>query len=124
MGNIRQLQIKNTAKRLLEIHGDKFRLLDRQASFFTPNKENERSLSFGGRTVKLPNFTLEEIRRGEKPEGYLVTIADSRGKIIQHQETSPWLFENLGNLMNLPVGAYMYETCTRVFPTGPRRTRY
>jgi len=28
MGNIRQLQIKNTAKRLLEIHGDKFRKND------------------------------------------------------------------------------------------------
>ncbi len=107
-----------------EIHGNRFVLLDRQESRFTPSKENHRSHSFSGKSVELPDFTLEGIHRGNKPYGYLVVVMDRRGEIIEHSATGKWLFENLGNLRKLPVGAYMDESCVRVFPTGPKRTRY
>lgn len=107
-----------------EIHGNQFVLLDRQESYFTPNKENQRSHGFGGKSVELPDFTLEDIHRGIKPYGYLVVITDRRGEIIEHTGTGKWLFENIENLKQLPVGAFMDKECNRVFPTGPKRTRY
>ncbi|RKX38197.1 MAG: hypothetical protein DRP64_16075 [Verrucomicrobia bacterium] len=107
-----------------EIHGDQYILLDRQKSHFMPSKENQRSHHFSGKSVELPNFTLDDIHRGIKESGYLVTVTDSRGKIIQHSASSKRLLKNLENLKNLPVGAYMDEYCIRVFPTGPKATRY
>jgi len=107
-----------------EIHGDRYVLLDRQKSFFTPNKENGRSNEFTGRSVEIQDFEMYGQRRGEKPYGYVITVTDSRGKIIRHKATSEWLYENLENLKGLPLGAYMDKTCTRVFPTGPKRTLY
>jgi len=107
-----------------EIHGRRYVLLDYQKSNFTPTAENERSHEFHGKPVTLPNFILDEEHRGEKPHGYLITITDSRGKIIQQASTSKWLSANRESLKQIPVGAYMDKTCTRVFPTGPPRTRY
>ncbi len=107
-----------------ELHGNQFILLDRQESRFTPTKENRRSHGFSGKSVELPDFTLEGIHRGLEPFGYLVLVTDQRGKIIEHSASGKWLFENLGNLKTLPVGAYMDKTCVRVFPTRPKRTRY
>ena len=78
-----------------EIHGDKYVLLDRQESSFTPSKDNDGSHEFSGRSVEIPDFTFDEIRRGEKPHGYLVTVSDPRGEISAHKESSAWLYEIL-----------------------------
>ncbi len=102
-----------------EIHGDRYVLLDRQKGCFAPTAENSYELI--GKPVRIPDFTLDTLHRGIKKSGYLVTVTDSRGKIILHKESSPWLYENLENLKTLPVRAFMDKTCTRVFPTGPKR---
>jgi len=103
-----------------EIDGNKHVLLDRQESCFTPTAENHRSHSFSGKTVQIRDFVIFErhnpTHRGQKPYGYVITVTDSRGKIIQHEESNPWLFENLENLKRLPVGAYMDKNCLRTFP--------
>ncbi|MEA2068129.1 MAG: hypothetical protein U9P12_02905, partial [Verrucomicrobiota bacterium] len=62
--------------------------------------------------------------RGTTYYGHLVVVTDSRGKIIAHDASNEWLFENLENLRKLPVGKYMDKTCTRAFPSSPRPTRY
>ena len=107
-----------------EIHGDNYILLDRQESSFTPNKENERSLRFSGPPVIVPDFVLEEIHRGLKYSDFLIVVTDSRGKIIKYNTSAKWLYENLENLREMLVGRFMDTTCTRVPPTGPKRTRY
>ena len=107
-----------------EIHGDKYQLLDRQKASFIPSKENDRSIKFTGRKVELPNFILEYIHRGIENHGYLITVTDERGEIVAHKTTAKWLYENIENLKQMLPGRFMDRTCRRVYPTGPKRTRY
>lgn len=103
-------------------HDDrKFKLLDRGSSSFTPGKENQHAHQFHGDPVELMSYDQLKQRSGIKYKGYLVVVTDERGIIIQHNASNPWLFENLENLRQIPVGAFMDKTCTRVHPTGPKR---
>ncbi|VGO14446.1 hypothetical protein PDESU_03008 [Pontiella desulfatans] len=105
-------------------YGDKFILLDRGSSSFTPSRANQLSHEFKGKKVEVMEYLYDDDYRGRKYNGYLVTVTDKRGIIIAHSETSKWLFENLENLKKLPVGAYFDKTCTRTHPTRPKSTRY
>ena len=101
----------------------RYSLFDRQTVTFTPTKENHRSLEYRSpREVRVLNFVSGGENRGRKYEGggYLITVTDERGKIIQHQASSPWLFEHLDNLKKLPLNAYLNDKCERVPPTGPK----
>lgn len=103
-------------------HDDnKFKLLDRRSSTFTPSKENQHAHQFRGNPVEL--LSTEQLGQpsGIKYKGYLVVVTDERGVIIQHRASNPWLFENLENLRKIPVGAFMDKSCRRVHPTGPKR---
>jgi len=64
--------------------------------------------------ASMPDIQLPEI------SSYLVTVTDEREKIIAYQTPNKWLFENLENLKNLPVGTYMDKTCTHPHPTQPK----
>jgi len=107
-----------------EKFGDHYILLDRQESRFTPTKENQRSHAFSGNTVRLTSYAMDGDFKGIKYEAYLIVVTDTRGKITTHQTSNEWLFENLENLRRLPVGRYMDETCTRVFPSRPITNLY
>lgn len=107
-----------------EIHGDQYVLLNRQSSRFVLSKENDRSHSFSGEAVELPNYILDGIHRGLKDSGCLVVVTDPRGKIIEYYSSQKWLFEHVDNLKDLSIGNYMDKSCVRVYPTGPKRTRY
>ncbi len=107
-----------------EITGNRFVLLDRQESHFTPTKENKNSHGFSGKKVRLTSYDLAGSTKGIKYSAFLIVITDSRGVIIDHRTSKDWLFENLGNLRRISAGNYMDKTCTRVFPTRPKRTRY
>jgi len=105
--------------------GDKYILLDRQSTSFTPTAENRRSHEFKSpRQVVLQNYEVQGEPRGEKFAGYLVVLTDERGKEIDHFTTDDWLYEKLGNLKQREVGQYMDENCVRVFPTRPPATLY
>ena len=107
-----------------EIDGDNHILLDRKTSTFVPAKENQRSHVFKGKPVELVDYVLDSQRRGTKPGGHLITVTDERGKIIDYSASGEWLFGNLENLKQLPVGSYMDKTCARVYPTSPKANRY
>jgi hypothetical protein len=107
-----------------EIHGDRFILLDRKKTSFTPCAENNRSVRFSGETVELPDFIIGSQHRGQKYSSFLVVVTDARGEIIAHKTPKKWLFENLENLKKVPVGKYIDETCTRVHPTRPQTQYY
>ena len=104
--------------------GDKYVLLDRQESTFIPAKENKRSHSFKGNPVELLDYVTDSQRRGEKYSGFLITVTDERGKIIDYRTSNDWLFENLNNLKQLPVSRYMDKTCSRVHPSSPKANYY
>ena len=108
-----------------EVNGNRYILLDRQEGSFVPGEEKGQSFEFSGRKVHLPNYWIDfnkshqNQHRGQDARGYLVTVTDERGKIIQHEESSPWLFEHIDRLRQLPVGAYMDKDCLRTSPTPP-----
>jgi hypothetical protein len=107
-----------------EIQGDNYILLDRQEHRFVLTNENERSTKFKGQVLQLTDYQIKQFRRGRKYVGYLVVITDSRDKIIAHETSKKWLFENLENLKQIPVGRYFDKTCTRVGPTRPKPFDY
>ena len=105
--------------------GDRHILLDRHESPFLLTKENRRTVRVGGETVELIDYFAGNARigkrhRGRKYASYLVVVTDERGKIIAYETPKKWLFENLENLREIPVGRYFDDTCTRVGPTRPK----
>ncbi len=109
-----------------EFGGDRYILLDRQKHLFTPTKKNQRSGRFEGKTVELTDYligndTIGRQHRGRKYSSYLVVVTDARGEIIAHETPKKWLFDNLENLREVPVGKCIDKTCTRVGPTRPKR---
>jgi len=107
-----------------ELLGDRYVLLDRQSSTFTPTKENERSHAFKGESIEFVEYDLEGQTRGRRPDGNLVILTDKRGHVIQYRASKSWLWEHIENLKRLPIGAYMDETCTRAYPTSPKPTKW
>jgi len=108
-----------------ELLGNKYVLLDRQSSTFTPTTETERSHSFRGKPVEMIEYTnFDEEPRGVRPGGNLIIVTDKRGEIIQYSASKAWLWENIENLKRLPLGAYMDKTCTRAYPTSPKPTKW
>ena len=103
------------------LDSSKYILMEKNSDTFIPTKENDRSHAFRGKPIELIVYDLNGQKRGYKPSDYLIILRDARGRIIQHESSSPWLFEHLENLEKLPQGAFFDKTCTRVYPTGPKR---
>jgi hypothetical protein len=121
----RELKVEYFAIGQQILDRSKFTLLGRGSDFFTPGDENERSHTFlSDNYVELYEYNMDSQARGKKKYGYLITITDERGEIIQHQASNKWLWENYDSLKNIPIGAFMDKSCARVYPTGPKATRY
>ena len=106
------------------IDDQKYILIQRESSAFVPNKENNRSHQFKGSTLDLMTFNLDEILRGRSYAENLVIVTDKLGKIVDYSTSSKWLLKNVEKLKELPVGAFMDKTCTRVYASGPPTNRY
>ncbi len=103
-----------------EYSGDIHRLLEYKKESFFLNKESKQRFTFSGNPVEVMNYENGLERRGEKYEGYLVVVTDSRGKIIAHKASSKTFFRYLDNLRQVPVGRYFDESCIRVSPSRPK----
>ncbi|QBG46316.1 hypothetical protein EGM51_02460 [Verrucomicrobia bacterium S94] len=104
------------------LDADKFILLDRQITEFTPTKENGMAHVFkSGNPVELIHYNMHSQQFGHKYMGYLITVTDARGEIIQYETSNSWLFQGLENLKQIPVGRFFDKTCRRVHPSGPKR---
>ncbi len=101
--------------------GNKYMLLDRQTTTFTPTKANQRSHEFRSpKTVETQKYDLMEQTFGREYKGYLVLVRDKRGEIVQYAASNEWLYENLEDLLKIQVGNFFDDTCKRVHPTGPK----
>ncbi len=107
-----------------ERNGNRYILLDRGESTFVPTTENERTHRLTGTPIEFVEYNVGGSERGQKPSGYLITLTDKTGRIIQHKASSAWLWEQIDNLKKLPVKAYMDKTCTRVYPTSPKPLKW
>ncbi|QBG45901.1 hypothetical protein EGM51_00180 [Verrucomicrobia bacterium S94] len=106
-----------------EATGDNYVLLDRKSDIFTPSPENKGEFVMMGDQeveMKLQAVNDEGSMRGVRYGGYLVTITDKDGYIVQYKATHEFLFKNLNNLRNVPVGKHFNENCNRVMPDRPK----
>lgn len=107
-----------------EIKGDRYILLDRKKSTFTPSKENKWTHEFySKRLVRMTdlwdNSTVYS-RRGEQYAGFVITVRDKRGKLIGINASREWMENSIENLEQLKIGNYMNELCQRTYPTRPK----
>jgi len=105
-----------------EIDGDNYILFDRQKSTFIPSKENKGFLELYSDKpvrVKAEANQFSYPMRGGKYGGFLITITDNAGRIIEYKTSNEWLFKNLENLKNIPVGKHFDKRCIRVGPPRP-----
>lgn len=73
------------------------------------------------KSIPLSRFLLAgEYPRGKKMAESLVLVRDERGEIIAYNTTKNWLYEHLDNLLEIPVGGWLDETCKRRHPTSPK----
>ena len=104
---------------------NKYKLLDRETRTFTPTAENGRSFRFmSDRIVPVMDYPIDDQRRGIKFAESIVVLRDPRGKIIGYNTTANWLWKNLETLEERQVGQFLDKTCNRVYPSGPKATRY
>ena len=104
-----------------EVDGDNYKLIDHGSSTFLPSAENKESHSFSGEDIRIGQVAVRASAplRGTKYGGYLVTLTDQQGRIIQHKTSHEWLFEKLEKLKKIPVGKHFDKACDRVGPPRP-----
>lgn len=109
-----------------EIGASKYMLLDKGRESFFPSEQPKGRFEFSGNTVDLYDWVLEHIyqqRRGERYEGFLITVTDERGIIIANRSTPTWLFKNREKLKQLELGAFLDNKCNHVWPTPLKSPR-
>lgn len=108
-----------------EHSGNAYVLMDHGSSSFTPSEDNERSHAFrSDREIEFRTYVHQDVTRGIKFAESLVLLKDKRGKVVEYKASSPWLWEHLAALRQLPIGAYLNDECQRIHPTPQKPTRY
>jgi len=105
-----------------EVDGDNYILLDRQQSTFIPSKENQGFHEFYSlKPVRIQTRAIRSAApmRGTKYGGFLITITDERGKIIQYKTSHDWMIDILENLKDFPLGKHFNKKGIRVCPPRP-----
>lgn len=106
-----------------EVEGDNYVLWQRASKTFTPSEENNYMIEFSS-TKLLRRFVYSMSSkssrlRGEKYDGYLVTVTDQRGEIIAHRTSNKFLFKYLDRLKKIPITRHFDKECRRVAPPRP-----
>ena len=102
---------------------DKYILMEKKESEFSLGNPSGDSFEMAGSPVSVIKYE-DRGRVGRDYAGYLVVVTDSRGKIIAHNESSNWLFNNYERLKQRKVGDFMDNTGSRVYASGPRPRLY
>jgi hypothetical protein len=104
-----------------EVDGDNYILLERNEASFNPTAYSGKNFEFRGKEVELRKMAYRDTApvRGTKYGGYLVTLTDERGKIIEYKASHEFLYENLNNLKKLAPNTHFNRECKRVIPARP-----
>jgi hypothetical protein len=96
-------------------------LLDRKKASFVPSKQNNYSLEFHGKPLRLEQYAFRQgsPMHGREPEGYLIVVTDQDDRVVQYETSNEFLFNHIGKLKQLPINAYFDKNCARIFPARP-----
>lgn len=104
-----------------EVYGGKDVLFYHHEKKFTMEDLQDGELELISEPVKMTEFMQNNYMQGEKYEGFLITITDSRGKIIAHKGSSDRWLPHIDNLRNVPWGITFDESCNACMPTRPKK---
>ena len=106
-----------------EIDGHNYKLVDRQSNSFVPSLENKGTCSISGEKIRLGQVAVRDSAplRGAKYGGFLVTITDKQGRIIQYKTSHEWMYDQLEKLKKIPVGKHFDKEINRTGPPRPGR---
>ena len=104
-----------------EIDGDKRILIDYQRIPFTLTQGSKSVFEIKGKRAELLDYVIRGQRRGEKYDGYLIVVTDSRGEIIKVKASDEKLLKKLENLRKVPISKYFDDDCNRCYPSSPDR---
>ncbi len=105
-----------------EARGDNLILLDHRSMHFVPAEAGKKRVELFGTPVRVMEYANRNngpIRGTRGEGGYLITVSDEAGRIVQYKTSNEFLFENLAKLKRLPLKAYFDNQCNRQFPTRP-----
>ncbi len=102
-------------------NGDNYILLERNSDTITPGSAKRFEHEFHGKTIRLRKYAnrFGSPFRGRETSGYLITVSDVEGRIVQYETSNERLFDNIEKLKHLPVNAYFDKNCDHTFPTRP-----
>ncbi len=102
-----------------EVEGNAWVYLDRCSAEFTLSDENKRTFDFKGKPVRIQSQATRDSApmRGTKYGGFVVTLTDERGAVIDYKASHEFLYEHLKKITSLPVNAYFNRDGERVVPT-------
>ena len=104
-----------------EVDGDNYVLLERKESSFNPCEMEKRVFEFSGESIELRRMAYRDSApvRGTKYGGYLVTITDKRGQVINYKSSHDFLYENLDRLRQLSPNNHFERNGIRTTPARP-----
>ncbi len=88
---------------------------------FQLNKENGfRHECFDKNLFTILKYDFDGTKiRGEVMAEYLILVRDENGDVVDHNGSNKWMYTNLKQLEELPIGAWINDKCERVHPTSP-----
>ena len=101
-----------------EATGTNYVLVSRETKSFVPCRENERKCRTPGETVHLFTDWVSGKPHGVKYYGYLITITDKNGVVVQAKASNNWILQHLDNIMKAQDGWYLDGSLARTYPSG------
>jgi hypothetical protein len=71
----------------------KYKILQRGETTFTLTEENDRSYEYkSDNPIETVTFELKSQMRGLTYYGYVITLTDKRGEVVQYEASNEWQY--------------------------------
>jgi hypothetical protein len=101
-----------------EATGSNYVLIARNTKTFVPCKANERKCRTPGGKNHLFIDWVSGKPHGVQYYGYLVTVTDKNGVVVQTRASNGWMLQYVDNIMKAQSGWYLDRTLVRTYPSG------
>jgi len=101
-----------------EATGTNYVLIARNTKTFVPCKANERKCRTPSKRKHLFTDWISGKPHGVEYYGYLITVTDKNGEVVQTRASNSWMLQYVDNIMKAQSGWYLDRTLARTYPSG------